>query len=153
MNHSYASGKLERSDTQERIEEFDKRLQSTEIRRPSSTGAYNFLTKTPHNVFEGHNGDITDISWSKSLFILSASVDKTVRLWHISKKSCLQVFRHPDIVTCLSFHPQLDRYFVSGSFDRRIRLWDIIPDGTIREWTQTSEVVSSSDEKNLFHTL
>ena len=38
----------------------------------------------------------------------------------------LQTFSHNDIVTCVDFHPVHDRYFISGSFDGKIRLWDII---------------------------
>jgi WD40 repeat protein len=52
-----------------------------------------FIDPIPHRIFEGHTGDITDISWCKSNFILSASVDKTVRLWHNTQNDCLQIFR------------------------------------------------------------
>lgn len=37
--------------------------------------------------------DVVDLSWSASHFLLSASVDCTVRLWHISETQCLRVFR------------------------------------------------------------
>ena len=37
---------------------------------------------------------IVDFSWSKSGFLLSASLDCTVRLWHISNDNCLCVFKH-----------------------------------------------------------
>ena len=103
-----------------------------------------FLNPTPYRIFEGHTGDIIDIAWSKSNFILSASTDKTVCLWHVSRNVCLQYFRHPDIVTAIEFHPAHDRYYISGCFDRKLRVWDIIPDGIVQEWTQTTDTVSSS---------
>ena len=50
--------------------------------------------------------------------------------------------RHPDIVTAVAFHPLQDRYFISGCFDRKLRVWDVIPDPTVLEWTQTTDTVS-----------
>lgn len=35
--------------------------------------------------FEGHSGPILDLCWSKNNFLLSTSMDKTVKLWHISR--------------------------------------------------------------------
>ncbi len=51
---------------------------------------------TPIREFEGHTGDILDLSWSKNNFLLSSSMDKTVRLWHISRQECLCTFKHKD---------------------------------------------------------
>ena len=59
------------------------------------------------------------------MFLLSASSDKTVRLWHIYKNDCLCCFYHSSIISAISFHPNDDRYFVSASLDGKIRLWDI----------------------------
>jgi WD40 repeat protein len=101
-----------------------------------------FLDPTPFRVLEGHTGDIMSLSWSKSNFLLSASTDKTVSLWHVSRDERLQFFRHPDIVTAVEFHPAHDRYYISGCFDRKLRVWDIIPDGIVQEWTQTTDTVS-----------
>jgi WD40 repeat protein len=117
--------------------------------RRSSAGDFSslihpFLHSEPYRVYEGHTHDITDLSWSKSNFLLSSSMDKTVRLWHASRNDCLQYFRHPDIVTCVEFHPLHDRFFVSGCFDRRLRVWDIIPTGNVREWVSANDTVSLS---------
>lgn len=68
-----------------------------------------FIHPVPYRVLEGHTGDVIDLAWSKSKFILSASTDKTVCLWHVSRSECLQFFRHPDIVTAVEFHPAHDR--------------------------------------------
>ncbi|EPZ32433.1 WD40 repeat-like protein [Rozella allomycis CSF55] len=78
-----------------------------------------------YRIYRGHQSDILDIAWSKNNFILSSSMDKTVRLWHITKRECLCVFQHQDFVPSVSFHPKDDRYFLSGSLDRRLRLWSI----------------------------
>jgi WD40 repeat protein len=37
---------------------------------------------------------------------------------------CLQTFKHPDLVSSLAFHPSDDRFFVTGCFDKLLRLWD-----------------------------
>jgi len=44
-------------------------------------------------------------------------MDKTVRLWHLSRLECLCFFRHVDFVSAIAFHPRDDRYFVSASLD------------------------------------
>ncbi len=36
-------------------------------------------------------------------------MDKTVRLWHISRRECLCCFQHIDFVTALAFHPRNDQ--------------------------------------------
>jgi WD40 repeat protein len=65
----------------------------------------------------GHQAPVLDVAWSRSLFLLSSSMDKTVRLWHLSRLECLCFFRHVDFVSAIAFHPRDDRYFVSASLD------------------------------------
>lgn len=79
--------------------------------------------------------DLLDVSWSKNYFILSSSMDKTVRLWHISRRECLCCFQHIDFVTAIAFHPRDDRYFLSGSLDGKLRLWNI-PDKKVALWNE-----------------
>ncbi|XP_052784065.1 WD repeat-containing protein 44-like isoform X2 [Mya arenaria] len=85
--------------------------------------------------YRGHSADILDVSWSKNYFILSSSMDKTVRLWHISRRECLCTFQHMDFVTAIVFHPRDDRYFLSGSLDGKLRLWNI-PDKKVTLWNE-----------------
>ncbi|KAK4173737.1 WD40-repeat-containing domain protein [Triangularia setosa] len=80
--------------------------------------------------FEGHTGEVLDLSWSKNNFLLSSSMDKTVRLWHLSRKECICTFKHKDFVTRLAFHPRDDRFFLAGSLDAMLRLWSI-PDKAV----------------------
>ena len=100
------------------------------------------LSSKPIRRYREHIGDIVDLSWSRTNFLLSASIDKTVRLWHVSRKSCVLSFQHVDAVTCVDFHPTDDRYFVSGSFDRKVRVWDITT-ARVTEWTQARDIVTS----------
>ncbi|CAC5398556.1 WDR44 [Mytilus coruscus] len=93
-----------------------------------------FMPK-PFCTFRGHTADVLDVSWSKNHFILSSSMDKTVRLWHVSRKECLCTFQHIDFVTSIVFHPKDDRYFLSGSLDGKLRLWNI-PDKKVTLWNE-----------------
>lgn len=47
---------------------------------------------------------------------------------HAISPACLQKFKHPDLVSSIEFHPVDDRYFVSGCFDKVLRLWDTTKD-------------------------
>eukprot|EP00041_Stephanoeca_diplocostata_P028428 m.805740 g.805740 ORF g.805740 m.805740 type:complete len:822 (+) comp23374_c0_seq3:205-2670(+) len=91
----------------------------------------------PFCEYVGHTGDVLDLSWchSKNVFLLSSSMDKTVRLWHVSRSECLACFLHEDFVTAIAFHPRNDKYFLSGSLDCKIRLWNI-PEKKVALWNE-----------------
>ncbi|XP_030469217.1 uncharacterized protein LOC115687716 [Syzygium oleosum] len=101
------------------------------------------LAEKPICSFQGHLDDVLDLSWSKSQHLLSSSMDKTVRLWHLSSKSCLKVFSHSDYVTCIQFNPVDDRYFISGSLDAKVRIWSI-PDRQVVDWNDLHEMVTAA---------
>ena len=88
-----------------------------------------FQTK-PVQEYEGHTSTVLDLSWSKNNFLLSSSMDKTVRLWHVSRSECLCTFKHSDFVPSIAFHPKDDRFFLAGSLDSKLRLWSI-PDKSV----------------------
>eukprot|EP00271_Cylindrocystis_brebissonii_P021390 TRINITY_DN757_c0_g1_i1.p1 TRINITY_DN757_c0_g1~~TRINITY_DN757_c0_g1_i1.p1 ORF type:complete len:1112 (+),score=177.21 TRINITY_DN757_c0_g1_i1:2425-5760(+) len=93
----------------------------------------------------GHEGEILAISWSKShsyLFLISASTDKTVRLWHVSVDMCLRVFHHSDSVTSVDFSPCDDSLFVSGSLDKKGRLWSV-GEHKVEDWVDMQEWVTA----------
>ncbi|KIW86038.1 hypothetical protein Z517_01432 [Fonsecaea pedrosoi CBS 271.37] len=92
--------------------------------------------------YDGHTSSILDLSWSKNNFLLSSSMDKTVRLYHVSRLECLCAFKHNDFVTSIQFHPRDDRFFLAGSLDSKIRLWSI-PDKHVAYWTQVSDMVTA----------
>ncbi|KAJ5370805.1 uncharacterized protein N7496_006897 [Penicillium cataractarum] len=96
----------------------------------------------PVRVFEGHTGSILDLSWSKNNFLLSSSMDKTVRLWHASRIECLCCFQHSDFVTSIQFHPRDDRFFLAGSLDTKLRLWSI-PDKNVAFVTTVPDMITA----------
>ncbi|PIA30656.1 hypothetical protein AQUCO_05400035v1, partial [Aquilegia coerulea] len=101
------------------------------------------LSETPICSFRGHLDDVLDLSWSKSQYLLSSSMDKTVRLWHMDSHACLKIFSHSDYVTCIQFNPIDDRYFISGSLDAKVRIWSI-PDRQVVDWNDLHEMVTAA---------
>lgn len=71
-------------------------------------------------------------------------MDKTVRLWHISRRECLCIFQHIDFVTAIVFHPKDDRYFLSGSLDGKLRLWNI-PEKKVTMWNEVSSLITTAN--------
>ncbi|CAA6662682.1 unnamed protein product [Spirodela intermedia] len=101
------------------------------------------LSEKPICSFHGHFEDVLDLSWSKSEHLLSSSMDKTVRLWHMSSNSCLKIFSHSDYVTCIQFNPVNDDYFISGSLDAKVRLWSISGRQVV-DWKDVHEMVTAA---------
>ncbi|KAJ9081490.1 hypothetical protein DSO57_1014036 [Entomophthora muscae] len=99
------------------------------------TDNFPVFSSRPIRTYAGHQSDVLDLSWSKSGFLLSSSTDKTVRLWHVGRSECLCCYQHVDFVTSVAFHPKNDRYFLSGSLDCRIRLWNI-PEKKVASWAE-----------------
>ncbi|CAH2041676.1 unnamed protein product [Thlaspi arvense] len=100
------------------------------------------LSEKPICSFTGHQDDVLDLSWSKSQMLLSASMDKTVRLWDLETKSSLKMFAHNDYVTCIQFNPVDDDYFISGSLDEKVRIWSI-PNRQLVDYTDLHEMVTA----------
>jgi WD40 repeat protein len=117
---------------------FAEKSKSTEILEGREILNLNLI-----RTFKGHSSDVVDISWSPSNFLLSASLDKSVRLWHVSKDKCLGKFQHADFVTSVAFHPTNSRYFLTGSYDRILRIWSII-EHRVTVYEQTDSIITSS---------
>ncbi|KAL3229176.1 hypothetical protein RNJ44_02263 [Nakaseomyces bracarensis] len=104
---------------------------------------------SPIKTFREHEQDVLVVDWSKNSFLLSGSMDKTVKLWHPLKKKSLKTFVHPDFVTCVKFHPTDDRFFISGCLDQKCRLWSILDNDVSFEFNckdlVTSLAVSPGD--------
>lgn len=140
LRQKYVEAKLSPSESRESLDSLASSEASSLDRGPcQSEDDYKHapFMKKPFCVYRGHTADLLDISWSKNYFILSSSMDKTVRLWHISRRECLCTFQHIDFVTAIVFHPKDDRYFLSGSLDGKLRLWNI-PEKKVTMWNEVS---------------
>ncbi|KAF7678517.1 wd40 repeat-like protein [Alternaria burnsii] len=96
----------------------------------------------PVREYQGHTSTILDLSWSKNNFLLSSSMDKTVRLWHVSRDENLCTFKHSDFVPSIQFHPTDDRFFLAGSLDAKLRLWSI-PDKSVAFSVTVPDMITS----------
>ncbi|KAL2921770.1 putative WD repeat-containing protein C3H5.08c [Bienertia sinuspersici] len=88
------------------------------------------ISEKPVHEFQGHTSEVLDLSWSKSDCLLSASVDKTVRLWRVGFGRCLQ------------FNPVDENCFISGSIDGKVRIWEISHCKVVN-WIETKDIVTA----------
>nr|UNY85645.1 WD40-containting protein [Zea mays] len=100
------------------------------------------ISKQPLHEFRGHSGDVLNLSWSNNKHLLSASTDKTVRLWEIGSANCITVFPHSNFVTCVQFNPTNENQFISGSMDGKIRVWDI-PRCSVIDWVDIRDIITA----------
>ena len=98
--------------------------------------------ENPIQEYAGHRGDILELCWSHTDWLLSSSMDKTVRLWYTTMSECLRIFTHQDFVTSICFNPVNDKFFISGSLDGKLRMWNI-PDLKVVDWVDVGEMVTS----------
>jgi WD40 repeat protein len=100
------------------------------------------ISSTPVQRFIDHTADVIDLSWSHTNFLLTASLDSSVRLYHYSKPQCLHLFKHANLVASVAFHPSDERYFISGGIDKKLRMWSIT-DGRVKDWAQAPDVITA----------
>ena len=93
-----------------------------------------------------HKKDITDLCWSpfKYNLLLSSSVDNDVILWDVSKNNnCLiKKYRHDDYVTCVQFSPTDENIFITGCFDKYIRIYKINDDNKVNKKNKNMKDIS-----------
>ncbi|TXG60458.1 hypothetical protein EZV62_015031 [Acer yangbiense] len=100
------------------------------------------IEESPLQEFHGHASDVLDLAWSNSNYLLSCSMDKTVRMWQVGCDQCLNVFQHSNYVTCVQFNPIDDKYFISGSIDGKVRIWGV-PQNRVVDWADMRDVISA----------
>ncbi|XP_065879769.1 uncharacterized WD repeat-containing protein C3H5.08c-like [Euphorbia lathyris] len=99
------------------------------------------IEESPIHEFRGHGSDILDLAWSNSNCLLSASKDKTVRLWQVGYTHCIHVFQHKDYVTSIQFNPIDENYFISGSIDGKVRIWGVTEKRVV-DWVDARDVTT-----------
>ncbi|GJN17512.1 hypothetical protein PR202_gb04587 [Eleusine coracana subsp. coracana] len=69
----------------------------------------------------GHSKDITDFDFSSNnQYIASCSLDKTVRVWEISKGTCIRVVYGVSSQLCICFHPVNNNLLLVGNAHKEI---------------------------------
>lgn len=82
----------------------------------------------PQHTITSHSEWVAAIEMCEPGIVVSASADKTLRVWKLPSLKSSMCSGHLDFVTCLTVVPNEDDsgYLVaSGSCDKTIRLWDI----------------------------
>lgn len=77
------------------------------------------------NILRGHSGSVTAVDFSSDeKYVVSSSLDGTVRLWSLELSSLLVSYTgHMLPVWDVSFAPEFGYYFASSGGDRTARLW------------------------------
>ncbi|CAB1332818.1 unnamed protein product [Coregonus sp. 'balchen'] len=80
---------------------------------------------------------------SYSNLLVSASDDKTLKIWDVSSGKCLKTLKgHSNYVFCCNFNPQ-SNLIVSGSFDESVRIWDVKTGKCLKTLPAHSDPVSA----------
>ncbi|XP_025837203.1 TAF5-like RNA polymerase II p300/CBP-associated factor-associated factor 65 kDa subunit 5L [Agrilus planipennis] len=94
-------------------------------------------------VLLGHNKQIYELSFVNQLkFVLSASEDKTIRLFDLNDYTQKKVYRgHEYPVYCVDSCSNAN-YFISGSYDHTARLWVIDRKDSLRVFAGHTQAVT-----------
>ena len=90
-------------------------------------------------IIHDHRLAITDLNWSPGNFLVTSSLDCSVRLYHVNTQVCLCVFRHTDCVSSACFHPINESLFLTGCVDGRTRVWSI-PEKKVVSWNESYDI-------------
>jgi len=80
----------------------------------------------PYRRLEGHADFVEDVTLSNNAeFALSASWDRSLRLWNLKNGECITKFQgHTKDVLSVAFSPD-NRQIVSGGRDSKLKMWNV----------------------------
>ncbi|RXH99600.1 hypothetical protein DVH24_021402 [Malus domestica] len=91
----------------------------------------------------GHSKDVTDFDFSSNnQYIASSSMDKTVRVWEISKGLCIRVIYGVSPQLCIRFHPVNNNFLSVGNADKEVTVFNFSTGRVIHKIFFDSEVTS-----------
>ncbi|KAK3006764.1 hypothetical protein RJ639_016205 [Escallonia herrerae] len=91
----------------------------------------------------GHSKDVTDFDFSlNNQYIASSSLDKTVRIWDISKGLCIRVIYGVSSQLCIRFHPVNNNLLSVGNADKEITVFNFSTGRVVNKSTFGSEVTA-----------
>ncbi|KAK1292679.1 Transcriptional corepressor LEUNIG [Acorus calamus] len=91
----------------------------------------------------GHSRGVTDFDFSSNnQYIASSSMDKTVRVWEISKGNCIRVIYGVSSQLCIRFHPVNNNFLMVGNANREITVINFSTGRAINKVNFESEVTA-----------
>ncbi|CAI0377606.1 unnamed protein product [Linum tenue] len=91
----------------------------------------------------GHSKDVTDFDFSSNnQYIASSSMDKTVRVWELSKGTCIRVIYGVSQQLCIRFHPVNNNFLSVGNVNREITVFNFSTGRIIAKTVLKNEVTS-----------
>jgi len=91
--------------------------------------------------WKGHSKNIHAISLNSSgTLVASASHDSCVRLWRLSDRRTIAIFKHSGEVNCITFSAD-DKHIFSGGVDRKISEWPMCEDVLPEDGSQDSDLM------------
>ncbi|KAM3743218.1 hypothetical protein ACB098_07G127600 [Castanea mollissima] len=95
------------------------------------------------NELKGHSKDVTDFDFSSNnQYIASSSMDKTVRVWEISKGLCIRVIYGVSSQLCIRFHPVNNNFLSVGNANKEMTVFNFSTGRIISKTFFDSEVTS-----------
>ncbi|KDO49479.1 hypothetical protein CISIN_1g0108712mg, partial [Citrus sinensis] len=94
-------------------------------------------------LLNGHSKDVTDFDFSSNnQYIASSSMDKTVRVWELTKGDCIRVIYGVSSQLCIRFHPVNNNFLSVGNANKEITVFNFSTGRIIKKLVVDSEVTS-----------
>lgn len=91
----------------------------------------------------GHSKDVTDFDFStNNQYIASSSMDKTIRVWDISRGICIRVIYGVSSQLCIRFHPVNNNFLSAGNAKKEINVFNFSTGRTISKTVVDGEVTA-----------
>ncbi|GMH16268.1 hypothetical protein Nepgr_018109 [Nepenthes gracilis] len=113
----------------------------------------------------GHSRDVTDFDFtSNNQYIASSSLDKTVRVWDISKGNCIRVIYGVSSQWCIRFHPVNNNFLSVGNANKEINVYNfstgrmfnktVLQDEvTAMDYDHTGQLIFCGDAQGCIYTI
>ncbi|KNA15463.1 hypothetical protein SOVF_098030 [Spinacia oleracea] len=91
----------------------------------------------------GHSKDVTDFDFTaNNQYIASTSLDKSVRVWDLSKGVCIRVIYGVSLQWCIRFHPVNNNFLSVGNANKEINVYNFSTGRLIHKHVLEDEVTA-----------